>query len=208
MKNARLSFTLGSILGFLVGAAVAVAGLWWLGFASLWMAGGSNSPSSRPGSPTPTGGSGGGTSIGPPRPGNHVILSFSEIYLTRQARRYMPTDGPLEREVQMSVLEGGVLAINGRLHIVFGPLDLHIPAFLRVQTGARDGKLVLSLQRVEVGPVPVPENLIPQTALASLPQLETQLNRLLLESDATRGMRVEVVRSEPGRLVIELDDGE
>ncbi len=208
MKNARLSFALGSILGFLVGAAVAVAGLWWLGFATLWMTA-PGSSSSRPGSSTPTPRTGGGgPSIGPPRAGNDVILSFSESYLTRQTQRYMPTDGPLERDVQMNVLENGVLAINGRLHVVFGPLDLHVPAFLRVQTAARDGKLALSLQRVEVGPVPVPENLMPQTARAALPQLETQLNRLLLESDATRGMRVEVVRSEPGRLVIELDDGE
>ena len=208
MKNARLSFTLGSILGFIIGAAFAVAGLWWLGFATLWTTP-PGSSSSRPGSPTPTPRpGGGGTSIGPPRGPNDVILSVSDSYLTRQARRLMPTDGPLEPDIQISVLENGILAINGRLHVVFGPLDLHIPAHLRVQTAARDGKLALSLQRVEVGPVPVPDNLLPQAARAALPQLETQLNRLILESDATRGLRVEVVRSEPGRLVIELNDGE
>ena len=208
MKNARLSFTLGGLLGFVVGAAFAVAGLWWLGFATLWTTGGSGSPSSRPGSPTPTRSPGGGSSIGPPAGPNDVILSVSESYLTRQTRRFMPTDGPLEPDVQLSVLDSAVLGINGRLHVIFGPLDLHIPAHLRVQVAARDGKLALSLQRVEVGPVPVPENLLPQTARAALPQLETQLNRLLLESEATRGLRVQVVRSEPGRLVVELDDGE
>ncbi|MCW5851200.1 MAG: hypothetical protein KIT87_14085 [Anaerolineae bacterium] len=208
MRNARLSFTLGSLLGFIIGAAFAVAGLWWLGFATLWTTGSPGSPSSRLGSSTPTPGPGGGASVGPPAGANDVILSVSESYLTRQTRRFMPTDGPLEPDVQLSVLDNAVLGINGRLHVVFGPLDLHIPAHLRVQTAARDGKLALSLQRVEVGPVPVPENLLPQTARAALPQLETQLNRLLLESEATRGLRVQVVRSEPGRLVVELDDGE
>ena len=210
MRNARLSFTLGSILGFVVGAAFAVAGLWWLGFAALWTTGGQGGspPPSRPGAPTPTRSPGGGPSIGPPHGPNDVILSVSESYLNRQTRRFMPTDGPLEPDIQLSVLDNAVLAINGRLHVVFGPFDLHIPARLRVQVTARDGKLALSLQRVEVGPVPVPNNLLPQAARSALPQLETQLNRLILESDATRGLRVEVVRSEPGRLVIELDDGE
>lgn len=209
MKNPRTTFMMGIGLGVVLGAVFTAAGVWWLGFATLWTTSGTpggspSSPSPRPGSTTPPA----GTPSAPPPGGNDLILSFSEVYLNRQMRAFLPADGPLERDARLTVDEGAIIVIEGRIRVTLGPITVPIPARLRIPARARDGRLALTLERVEVGPVPVPDNLIPETARTTLPKLEMELNRLLLENDAMRGMRVQVVRSERGRLVMELDDGE
>lgn len=206
-RQARF-FLFGLLFGFIGGALVTLAGVWWLGFATLWTGGSparsvSSTPTPAPGSTPPPGVTG-----GPPRPSgvaNDLILSFSEFYVNRLMSAFLPPDGPLDRNSKLAIEEGGVLLIDGRIRIIFGPVNLQVPARLRVGARAADGRLALSLDRVEVGPIPVPDRLIPETAKAALPQLEGRINSLLFESEATRGMRVVVVRTEKGRLVVELN---
>lgn len=214
MNNPRTSFTVGTILGFLLGAVIAGAAMWWLGLASVLTgrsptAASANTPTpARPGAnPTPGGSAATPIPIRPPAAANDIVLSLSEPYLQAQLLRYLPPDGPLQPDPKLIVDDGNQLVLDGRIKISFGPLNPVIPARLRIGVRADRGKLGLSLDKVEVGPVPVPQNLIPDAAKATLPRLEEQLNGLLLNSEALRDMKVVMVSTDKGRLNLELDDG-
>jgi hypothetical protein len=212
MNNPRLAFGVGTVLGFLLGAVVAGAVVWWLGFVTLWTGRAASvsptPPVTRPGiNVTPGGPVATQVPTQPSGTPNDIFLSLSEPYLQAQMLRYLPPDGPLQPDTRLIVDEGNQLILDGHVKVSVGPFTPIVPARVHIGVSARQGRLGLSLDRVEVGPIPVPQNLLPGTVQQTLPRLEETLNATLLDSEALRDMQVVVVRTEQSRLILELDDG-
>lgn len=214
-ENPRYAFWLGLLLGALGGGLVTFTVLWWTGLAGAWGIG----PAARPAvpaavAPSMTPGaviSGAPTALPPPaavgRSASDVVVGLSQDYLTRLVRENLPADAPLEPGVQVSIDEGSAITLDGKVNVSLGPFTTQVPARTRVGVQPTDGRIGLSLNKVEVGPLPIPEQLLPNTLRGLLGQVESGLNAKLFGSAAFRDMKTQSVRSDRGRLWIEFDDG-
>lgn len=209
-ENPRSSFWLGIVVGALGGALITFTLLWWTGLAGAWGIGPARA------TPPPAAGQittapGAPTSIPAPsavtRGANDIVVGLGQDYLTRQVREALPADAPVDRDVQIAVGDGSDLVMDSRVRLNLGPLTPVIPARVHVTVAPEAGQLGLTLGKVEVGPLPIPGQLLPDALTSSLTQIETQLNQQLFESEAFQGMQVQAVRSDKGRLWIEFDDG-
>lgn len=210
LENPRSSFWLGLGLGALGGALVTFTLLWWTGLAGAWGIGPARA------TPPPTTGSvvsapGAPTSIPAPnavtRGPSDIVVGLGQDYLTRQVRETLPDNAPIDRDMQIAVNDGSTIVMDGRVRLNLGPLTPVIPARVHVDVAPEAGQLGLTLGKVEVGPLPIPGQMLPDALTGILTQVETQLNRQLFESKAFQGMKVHSVRSDKGRLWIEFDDG-
>lgn len=219
MNTPQRGFVGGCLVGLVVGALLTATGVWWLGLATLWLPGRATvapTPTllafptplpTRPGitaTPTPLG--------TPSRPVTgssvDVFLGFSEAYLNRLLRGWLPADGPIDRDMKLAVSDGNQLTMDGRIKVGVGPISVPAPVKLRVSVSAQNGRLKLTLDRAEAGPLPIPQQVLPEVARTALQGLEDDLNRRLRESSVTRDLRVGAVRTEPGRLMVEFYEGQ
>ncbi len=210
LENPRSSFWLGLGLGALGGALVTFTLLWWTGLAGAWGIGPARA------TPPPSAGQlttapGAPTSI--PAPGavargpSDIVVGLGQDYLTRQVREALPADAPIDHDLQIAVSEGSEIVMDSRVRLNLGPLTPSLPARVHVTVAPEAGQLGLALGKVEVGPLPIPGQMLPDALTGILTQVETQLNRQLFESKAFQGMAVQAVRSDKGRLWVEFDDG-
>ncbi len=213
MSNPRTTFVLGSVLGFLLGAVLAGAGVWWFGFASGVMNGatavGAPTPSAtRPANQPPAAPTASAPAPAKPAGGpSDIIVSLSEPFLNDQFQKSVPPDSPLQPGAELKVGDGGQVIIDGKVTVSVGPLKPTVPVRARVGTQAVDGRLALNLDKVEVGPLPIPQQLIPEAVKSVLPAVERQLNGFLENNNTLREMKIMSARSDKGRYVLELDDG-
>lgn len=198
-NSRRAAFWAGLLLGMGGGALITFTVMWWLGLASAWGVG----PSRGAGAAA--------TSIPAPgtvtRGANDIVIGLGESYLTTLVRNSLPPDAPLDRDLILLIDQGAQVVMESSVTVTVGPLSPTIPARVRIGIAPDAGQLGLTLEKVEVGPLPIPEQLLPQTLRGVLDDVEAALNRTLFDSEALAGQTVQSVRSDRGRLWLEFDDG-
>lgn len=136
-------------------------------------------------------------------PQGDLALSMSDAYLTRQVQASLPADAPLDRTATVSVQAGNTLTLDGKVRLSVGPLQTGVPARVVVGVQNNVGQLGLTLNRVEAGPVPIPEQLLPQQVRGAVTDLQNGLNKQLGENTALKGMKLSNVQTTPGHLYVE-----
>ena len=190
MEPSRRMFLTGLVVGLIAGAILALAGV------SLYTFG------QQVGVIPAT--ASGETIFGGAKPvQGDLAMSLSDAYLTRQVQAGLPPDAPLDNNVTVSVQAGNKLVLDGKVKLNVGPLQTGVPA--RVQVGVQNnvGKLGLTLDRVDAGPVPIPQQLIPQQVTGAVTDLQNELNRQLGQNAALKGMKLSNVQTTPGHLTVE-----
>ncbi len=190
MHPSRRMFLIGLVVGLLAGTILTLAGV------SLYTFG-------QQVGVIPASASGETISSGSKPSQGDLVMSLSDAYLTRQVQAGLPADAPLDSNVTVSVEAGNKLALDGKVKLNLGPLKTDVPARLSVGIQNNVGQLGLTLDRVDAGPVPIPQQLIPQQVSGAVTDLQNELNRQLGENTALHGMKLSNVQTTPGRLNVE-----
>ncbi|MFN8483578.1 MAG: hypothetical protein U0768_11105 [Anaerolineae bacterium] len=187
MEPTRRMFVMGLVVGLIAGAVLALAGV------SLYTFGQQVGviPASASGEVLLGGGK---------QPAGDLVMSLSDAYLTRQVQASLPADAPLDRNATLSVQAGNKLVLDGNVKLALGPIQTGVPAKVSVGIQNNGGQLGLSLDQVQAGPVPIPQQLLPAQVQGAVTDLQTELNRQLSNNAALKGMKLSNVQTTPGHL--------
>ncbi len=190
MEPSRRMFLIGLAVGLIAGAVLALAGVSLYAFGQQV---GVISPSAS------------AESIfgGAKPPQGDLAMSMSDAYLTRQMQASLPADAPLDRNATLSVQSGNKLVLDGNVKLALGPIQAGVPAKVSVGIQNNTGQLGLTLDQVQAGPVPIPQQLLPAQVQGAVTDLQNKLNQELGKNDALKGMKLSNVQTTPGHLYIE-----
>ncbi|MFN8473466.1 MAG: hypothetical protein U0822_14850 [Anaerolineae bacterium] len=190
MEPTRRMFVIGLVVGMIAGVVLALAGV------SLYSFGQQVGvvPASASSNPLFGGGK---------QPQGDLVMSLSDAYLTRQVQSSLPADAPIDRNATMSVEAGNKLVLDGNVKLALGPIQAGVPAKVRVGIQNNTGQLGLTLDQVQAGPVPIPQQLLPAQVQGAVTDLQNELNKQLGSNSALKGMKLSNVQTTPGHLNVE-----
>lgn len=133
-----------------------------------------------------------------------VAITASSKYVTSQMQQ-MVRKGGLAAQATVALVAPNQVRITAPVTIPLFGQPIQVNATVTMSAAARNGRVVLGVDKVEANGMNVPREIWPPFVEAARAQAEDQLNRIVQASLRGTGLRLSGIRVTPDALTIDLN---